>query len=187
MKEFTKRITSFFLDIIQVIVFALSIFVICYLFLFQPHQVQGNSMYANFHDKEFILTDKLSYRFRPPQRGEVIIFKAPPSELCAEFECEYIKRIIGLPGEKVRISNGEIFINDQKLTENYLPTEIKTSAGSYLGEGKTITLKENEYLVFGDNRAHSRDSREFGPIKRNAIIGKAFFCYWPIDRIRFIR
>lgn len=186
MKEFIKKLGSFFLDIIQVVVLALSIFVISYLFLFQPHQVRGNSMYPNFHDQEFLLTDKTSYRFGQPQRGDVVIFKAPPSEPCAETECEYIKRVIALPGEKVRITEGAIFINDQKLNEDYLPSDIKTFQGSFFLEGKTISLSEGEYFVAGDNRLHSRDGREFGPIKRGAIIGKAWFRYWPVSRLGII-
>lgn len=186
MKEFVRKLGSFFLDIIQVIVLALSIFVISYLFLFQPHQVRGNSMYANFYDQEFLLTDKISYRFSLPQRGEVVIFKAPPSEPCAETECEYIKRVIGLPGENVRISDGYVFINDQKLNEAYLPSDVRTQPGTYFREGQTITLAENQYLVLGDNRLHSRDGREFGPIKREAIIGKAWFRYWPVSRLGII-
>ncbi|MFZ5366424.1 MAG: signal peptidase I [Patescibacteria group bacterium] len=186
MKELVRKLGSFFLDIIQTVVLALSIFVISYLFLFQPHQVRGNSMYQNFHDQEFLLTDKVSYRFGKPQRGDVVIFKAPPSEPCAETECEYIKRVIGLPGEKVRISEGSIFINDQKLNEDYLPSALKTQPGSFFRDGKTITLSQDEYFVAGDNRLHSRDGREFGPIKREAIIGKAWFRYWPISRLGLI-
>ena len=105
MKTFLKKVGHFFLDIIQTITVALSVFVVIYLFLFQPHQVKGQSMLPAFVNQEFLLTDKISYRFHPPQRGEVVVFKAPPSEACAEIECEYIKRIVGLPGEKIKIQN----------------------------------------------------------------------------------
>ena len=88
-----KRIFNFFLDSIQALVLALSVFVLLYLFVAQPNQVHGNSMYPNFHDNEFLLTEKISYHLREPKRGEVVIFKAPPSEPCAEDECEYIKRL----------------------------------------------------------------------------------------------
>lgn len=187
MKEFVKKLGSFFLDIIQTVVLALSIFVISYLFLFQPHQVRGSSMLPNFVDQEFLLTDKISYRFSDPQRGDVVIFKAPPSEPCAETECEYIKRIIALPGEKARVSQGSIFVNDQKLNEDYLPPDFTTMPEGFLTEGKTIVLAEGEYLMFGDNRAHSRDGREFGPIKRSAIVGKAWLRYWPITKIGILK
>lgn len=171
------------MDIIQTIVLALSIFVIIYLFLLQPHQVRGNSMVPNFHDGEFLLTDKISYRFGEPNRGDVVVFRAPSSEPCAEQECEYIKRILGLPQEKVKIEGGYIYVNGQKINESYLPEEVRTRSGSYFSEGESITLKDGEYLVAGDNRSYSRDSREFGPIKKEAFVGKAWLRYWPANKL----
>ena len=187
MNEVFKKIGLFFLDIIQTIVLALSIFVVSYLFLFAPHEVRGTSMYPNFHDSDFLLTDKISYRFSEPQRGDVVIFKAPPSEPCSEQECEYIKRVIGLPGEKVKVSSGQVFINDQALKESYLPPGLYTRGGSYLSEGRTIQLGVGEYSVMGDNRPSSRDGREFGPIQRQSIIGKAWVRYWPLSQFGFIK
>lgn len=187
MNEFAKKVGLFFLDIIQTIVLALSLFVISYLFLFQPHVVKGSSMFPNYHDGDFLLTDKISYRFNEPQRQDVVVFKAPPSEPCAQDECEYIKRIIGLPGERIRLTNGALFINEQKLTEAYLPTTIVTRDGSYLRDGETIVLTEEEYLLMGDNRPYSRDGREFGPIKRKMIIGRAWLRYWPLPRLGLIK
>lgn len=175
-----------FLDLLQTIVLAGSIFVVSYLFLFQPHQVKGTSMDPNFHNEEFLLTDKLSYRFNEPKRGEVVIFKAPPTEPCAADECEYIKRIIGLPGENVKVAGGSIYINNEKLNEPYLDPNLKINSGSYFTEGKTISIPQGYYFVCGDNRLHSRDGREFGPIKREAIVGKALLVYWPISDIGLI-
>jgi len=139
-------------------------------------------MYPTFHDKEYILTDKISYRFGEPQRGDVIIFKAPRNE-----EYEYIKRIIGLPGERVRISQGKVFINDQFLNESYLPPEYQTASGAFLRENQTITIPENNYFVLGDNRSHSSDSRDWGLVPRENIIGKAWFRYWPPEKIGLIK
>ncbi len=186
MKTFARRLGSFFLDILQTFVLALSLFVISYLFLFQPHQVRGSSMAQNFTDNDFILTDKISYRFRQPQRGEVIIFKAPPSEPCAQEECEYIKRVIALPGETVQVQNGSYFVDQQKLNETYIPEAIKTDGGTFLLTDRPYTLRENEYFVSGDNRPYSHDSRAFGPIKRNSIIGRAWLRYWPVEKIGII-
>lgn len=179
MTGILKKIGSFFLEIIQTVVLALSIFVVVYLFFFAPHQVKGQSMYPSFHNGEFLLTDKFSYRFHLPQRGETIIFKAPPSEACSEVECEYIKRIVGLPGEKIKIQDNKVFINGQPLVESYLPPDLQARPGSFLKEGIDFLIPAESYIVFGDNRPQSRDSREFGPIKREAIIGRAFFRYWP--------
>lgn len=186
MKTFLKKVGHFFLDIIQTITVALSVFVVIYLFLFQPHQVKGQSMLPAFVNQEFLLTDKISYRFHPPQRGEVVVFKAPPSEACAEIECEYIKRIVGLPGEKIKIQKGQVLINGRVLEEPYLPPRVSTHAGRFLKEGKEYPIPTGSYIVLGDNRSHSRDSREFGPIKREAIIGQAFFRYWPISRVGLV-
>lgn len=176
-----RRVGSFILDIIETIVIALALFVIMYLFLFQPHQVKGNSMYPNFHDGEYLLTDKISYRLGEPKRGDVVIFRAPRNE-----EYDYIKRIIGLPGEQVKIQKGKVFIDDQELNEAYLPETINTADGKFWGESQSIPLPENQYFVLGDNRDHSSDSRDWGSVPRENIVGKAWLRYWPPGKIGFI-
>lgn len=178
MKAIFQRIGRFFLDFIQTVVIALSIFVILYLFLVQPHQVKGNSMNPNFLDKEYILTDKINYRFHKPQREDVIIFTSPKDP-----DYEYIKRIIGLPGETIKIERGEVFINDQRLTEPYLPASFQTLSGNFLKEGQAYTVSEGQYFVLGDNRNHSSDSREWGPVALEKIIGRAWFRYWPFSKM----
>jgi signal peptidase I len=188
MVNFFRKIAQFFLDTIQAIVLALSIFIIVYLFLFQPHQVKGSSMYPNFYNGEFLLTNKISYRFGIPQRGDVIVFKAPPSEPCSEIECEYIKRIVVLPGERVKVDNGQILIDGEALNEShYLSKEVITAAGAFLGEGTERVIPENYYLALGDNRPLSRDGREFGPIPRESIVGKAWLRYWPPPKLGFVK
>lgn len=186
MRNFLKRIGHFFLDIIQTVTLALSVFVVIYLFLFQPHQVKGQSMSPSFLNQEFLLTDKISYRFHEPKRGEVVVFKAPETEACAEIECEYIKRIVGTPGEIIKIQNGKVFINDTILDESYLSPDSSTRAGHYLKEGVETKIPLGSYILLGDNRSQSRDSREFGPIERTAIIGRAFLRYWPLDRLGLV-
>lgn len=173
-----RAIGSFFLDIIETIVVALAIFVVIYLFLFQPHQVKGASMEANFHDNEYILTDKVSYKFSQPKRGDVVIFKAPRNP-----DLDFIKRVIGLPGERIKVQGGHVYINDQLLKEEYLPSALLTQAGAFLTEGKELVIPPDNYIVLGDNRNHSSDSREWGPITPQEIIGKAFFRYWPPQKI----
>ncbi|PIS15368.1 signal peptidase I [Candidatus Shapirobacteria bacterium CG09_land_8_20_14_0_10_38_17] len=178
-----KKIWRVFLEVIQSITFALSIFVLIYLFLFRPHQVSGMSMFPNFNNRDFILSEKVTYRFREPQRGDVIIFKAPPSEVCAAIECEYIKRIVGLPGETVELRGNYIYINGQRLEEDYLPLNTITREGSFLSEGKPTPISDHYYLVLGDNRSGSRDGRDFGLINKEAIIGRAWIRYWPPDSV----
>jgi signal peptidase I len=145
-------------------------------------------MYPNFYNGEFLLTNKISYRFGIPQRGDVIVFKAPPSEPCSEIECEYIKRIVVLPGERVKVDNGQILIDGEALNEShYLSKEVITAAGAFLGEGTERVIPENYYLALGDNRPLSRDGREFGPIPRESIVGKAWLRYWPPPKLGFVK
>lgn len=165
---------AFFLDIVQVLIFAISIFLFVYLLVLQPHKIKGNSMDPNFHDGEFLLTDKLSYRFGTPARGDVIVFKAPPDD-----KEEFIKRIIGLPGDTVMLQDGQIFINGTQLNEPYLDPSVITRPGSFAAEGKVITVPEDQYFVMGDNRDHSFDSRNLGFIDKSKFIGKAWIIYWP--------
>ncbi|MDP3998575.1 MAG: signal peptidase I [bacterium] len=174
MATIFRKLGVFFLDTLQTIVLAAAIFVISYLFLFQPHQVIGSSMDPNFVDQEYILTDKISYRFRTPERGDVIVFKSPPDP-----EKDYIKRIIGLPGEKIKIQGGNIFINGQLLKEDYLVRDNFVGPGPFLREGADFQIPPDFYIVFGDNRNHSSDSREWGPTTRTSIVGRAFLRYWP--------
>jgi len=177
-----RRIGVFILDIIETLVMALAVFVIVYLFLFQPHQVRGSSMYPNFHDGEYILTDKFSYRLGLPKRGDVIVFRAPRNE-----EYDYIKRIIGLPGDSIQLENGQVFVNSQILDEYYLPKDFVTSAGAFIKLGQAVTVPNDQYFVLGDNRSHSSDSREWGFVPKENIIGKAWFRYWPPDRFGAIQ
>jgi signal peptidase I len=179
-------IGSFLLEFIQSIVLALSVFVLLYLFVAQPNEVKGSSMFPNFKDKEFLLTDKLSYQLGQPHRGDVVIFKAPAGEPCAADECEYIKRVIGIPGDKVMIKEGLVYLNGSLLDQSFLPPGVMTTEETYLQEGMEITVPEGQYLCFGDNRPNSRDGREFGPIDRKLILGKAFFKYWPIGSIGLV-
>jgi signal peptidase I len=174
---------SFILDFVQSIVLALSVFVLLYLFVVQPNEVNGNSMVPNFQNRERILTDKLSYQFGEPKRGDVVVFKAPASEPCSENECEYIKRIIGIPGDRVMVFGGQVYLNGELLKQDFLPADFVTEPGAFSQEGVEVEVPEDSYLVFGDNRSHSRDGREFGPISRKLILGKAFFRYWPLDVI----
>lgn len=184
MKTYYKRngfsIGNFILEFVQSIVLALSVFVLLYLFVAQPNEVKGSSMLPNFTDGEYLLTDKLSYQLGDPKRGDVVVFKAPPSEPCAEDQCEYIKRIIGLPGDRVMVKDGQVYLNGALLDQFFLPSDLVSDPGTFCKEGEEETVPQGYYLVFGDNRSHSRDGREFGPIKKDLIVGKAFFKYWPV-------
>ncbi len=172
-----RRLGAFFLDILQIVVFAVSIFLFVYLLILQPHKINGESMETNFHNNEYILTEKVSYYFNPPKRGDVVVFKAPP-----DGRDEYIKRIIGLPGDKVMVSNCKVYLNGTQLPETYLQTNLCTSPGNFSAEGKEITVTPDNYYVLGDNRPHSLDTRYFGLIGKDKITGKAWIIYWPLNR-----
>lgn len=178
-----SRLGAFFLDILQVIVFAVAIFLFVYLLILQPHKIKGHSMDPNFEDGEFILTDKVSYRFGNPERGDVIVFKAPP-----DFQEEFIKRIIGLPGDKVMVKGGHVYVNGKLIDESaYLDPSVVTDPGTFTVEGVEVTVPDGQYLFFGDNRPHSFDGRNFATIARSKITGKAWLSYWPPSRAGLIK
>lgn len=187
MEEDKASFWAVIIDIVETLVVAAAIFVIVYLFLLQPHQVKGASMKPNFHDGEYILTDKISYRFNQPNRGDVIIFKSP-----TDPDVDFIKRIIGLPGEKIKISDGKIvIINDQNkngftLTEPY-KINGPTSGGKEAPQNTEVKIGENQYFVLGDNRLESFDSRSWGNLPKANIIGKAWLRYWPLNKFGFVK
>lgn len=186
-----RRILLVILDFIQTIVVTACIFVVIYVFLLQPHQVIGNSMLPNFHDKEYILTDKISYCLRTPQRGEIVVFRSPDDP-----DKDFIKRVIGLPHEKVKIQGGVIYVNEVGLKEEYVDKDLKTTSGKFLKENEEIELADNTYLVLGDNRFNSSDSRSWGPIMggrtcgfrgSSSIIGRTLLVYWPPQNFRLVK
>ena len=169
-----KRLGAFFLDILEVIVFAVGIFFFVYLLIMRPHKIKGQSMMPNFPDAEYLLTEKVSYYLHKPQRGDVVVFTPPVSELD-----EFIKRIVALPGERIMIKSGEVYVNGNLLKETYIPDDFNTYEGSFLSEGVEYTVPEGKFFVMGDNREHSSDSRYWGPVTPKEISGRAWVIYWP--------
>lgn len=169
-----KKLSAFFLDILEVVVFAIGIFFFVYLLIMRPHKIKGQSMMPNFPNAEYLLTEKVTYYLHSPQRGEVVVFTPPVSETD-----EFIKRIIGLPGERVMVKNGHVYINEQPLHEPYIASDVYTSEGTFLHEGDEYTIPQGEYFVMGDNRPNSSDSRYWGPITKRSISGRAWVVYWP--------
>ncbi len=154
-------------DIILILGIALRLFVI------QPFLVDGPSMEQNFQNNEMILVDKISYRLREPIRGEVVIFQAPKSP-----QDDYIKRMIGLPGDNVEIKDNKVYVNGKMLDQSFLSPGITTTTSV---EDFKITVGQNEYFVLGDNRPHSSDSREWGTVPKQNMIGRAIVAIYPID------
>lgn len=164
--SFKHAIGTTLKEIIQTALISLGIFFFVYIFLVQPHRVKGDSMVPNLKDGELLLTEKVNYRFGEPKRGDVVVFQAPGREV------DFIKRIIALPGEKVDVVSGEIFVNNQKLGENYIDVQTQGDIDKTLGP--------DEYFMLGDNRGASFDSRMLGPVKKEALRGRAWLVYWPL-------
>lgn len=171
-----KAALGFLFELIQVFAISLAIIIPVRYFLIQPFYVKGASMEPNFFDHEYLIIDELSYRFHAPVRGDIVVLRYPNDE--KQF---FIKRVIGLPGETVEVSGGKVKIfnnanpNGTVLDESiYLEQETATT--------QTTTLKSDEYFVMGDNRAASLDSRYFGPVKKDEIVGRVWFRGWPLDR-----
>ena len=176
-----KRLGAFFLDILEVVVFAIAIFLFVYLLVLQPHKIKGDSMQPNFPNGEYLLTDKVSYRFGEVERGDVVVFEPPGSE--GE---EYIKRIIGLPGEEISVKGGKVYINGSLLDESYISDSLQTSGGSFLNENATVDVPSDYYFVLGDNRVASSDSRMWGFVEKDKITGRAWLVYWPPPSVGLI-
>lgn len=178
-----RRIYAILIDLVETLVIAGAIFVVIYAFLFRPFQVNGQSMYPNYRDGEYILTNLIGLKVGNISRGEVLVFQAPTDK-----EKDFIKRVIGLPGDKISLVAGKIHVNGQLLDESsYLASDVKTFGGAFLGEGETVVVPEGSYFVLGDNRSFSSDSREWGFVPNNKMIGKSFFVYWPVNEMRLVK
>lgn len=153
------------------LLFAVAISFLIITFLYQPVRVEGTSMMPELQDQERLFINKFEYRFEPIHRGDVIVFHYPldPSK-------SYIKRVIATPGDTVSIDDGQVYVNGKALAESYVPVRFRDQR-SY----PDTALKANQYFVMGDHRLISSDSRDFGPVDRRLIYGKASFVYWPTD------
>jgi signal peptidase I len=138
-------------------------------FLYQPVRVEGTSMLPRLEDHDRLFINKFVYRFAAIERGDVVVFHYP-----RDPEKSYIKRVIALPGDRLRIEHGEVLLNGKRLPEPYVPEAYEDSRSM-----AEITVPEDCYFVMGDHRSISSDSREFGAVDRSLIYGKAVFVYWP--------
>ena len=168
---------AFLFELIQVIVISLAIIIPVRYFLVQPFYVKGASMEPNFFNSEYLMIDELSYRFHPPQRGDVVVLRYPNDT--KEY---FIKRVIGLPGETVEVAGGQVKIFNDQHPNGFVMDEKGYLDQDYTQSTQTVTLKNDEYFVMGDNRLASLDSRIFGPVKSNLLIGRVWFRAWPLDR-----
>lgn len=158
----------------------IAVTLLCVQYVGQRTYVNGDSMNATLEDGDNLMVDKLSYRFKDPERYDIIVFPYQYQE-----KTYYIKRIIGMPGETVQIIDGMIYVDGEMLAETY-GTEVMKYAGV---AGEPITLGEDEYFVLGDNRNNSSDSRDpsVGNIKEDQIVGKAFIRIWPFNKFGILK
>lgn len=140
-------------------------------------------MHPTFLDRQYILTNLITLQFNKPKMGDVIVFKAPTDQ-----EKDYIKRVIGVPGDTVFIKNGDVYVNGKHLDEGkYLAPSVKTYGGSFLHENEPVTVPANSYFVLGDNRGGSSDSREWKFVPLKSVIGQSFLVYWPLNTMQIVK
>jgi len=174
MSSAIRAVGEFSWEVVKIVVLALAIVIPIRYFLFQPFVIQGSSMEPNFHEADYLIVNELSYRFRQPERGEVVVFKYP-----LDTTKRFIKRIVGLPGETVEIRGGNVIVTgtDGKaatLSENYIPSNLKAP------DMPAYKLSDGQYFVLGDNRPYSSDSQDWGELPQRDIIGKVEFRLWPL-------
>jgi signal peptidase I len=146
-------------------------------FLYQPVRVEGTSMQPSLRDQDRLFIDKFFFRYETITRDDVVVFHYP-----RDPEKSYIKRVIALPGDRIRISDGHVLINQKPISEPYVPLRYRDTRS--MGE---LVVPPGEYFVMGDHRSISSDSRDFGPVDRDLIYGKAEFIYWPADNMGVVR
>lgn len=181
-KNLRKTFFLFVFDLIKLVALAFIIVWPIHRFVFQPFYVSGPSMEPNFYNNDYLIIEKVTYYFRDPSRGEVIIFQSPVNP-----KDHLIKRVIGLPNEKLVIERGQILVYNRQFSQGLALTEKYLAVGTATPGQITIELKEDEYYVLGDNRNMSLDSRSFGPIKEKDITGRAWFRGLPIKNLGLIK
>lgn len=176
MMDLFKKI----LDSLEFYIFAGVFFIIIWYFVLSPRAIDGISMVPYFRNNDFILVYKLQYLSKNPQRGDIVVFKHSETQ-------DYIKRIIGLPGETITIQNGRVFIDGKELYESYLDATVKTQPEATIREGVPYKIPQGQYVAMGDNRQYSTDSREFGAVPKEFIEGRAVLVWFPPENAKLIK
>ena len=172
----TLKLLRFLLVILEYVFIAVSIAVLCFVFVGQLVVVSGNSMEPNLHNNEQLVVEKLSLNYRKFERGDVVVFVHPEND-----DVFIIKRIVGLPNETLEIINNKVYINDVPLAEKYVFDGEEVNKKDSLFE-----IQNNHYVLLGDNRTDSTDSRDWGELDEDLIIGRAFLVYYPLTNIRLV-
>lgn len=178
----SKQVQSenIWIDTIKTISISLIIALAIRTFVAEPRYVPSGSMEPTIQLGDHLIIDKISYDFTSPKRGDIVVFNPTKTLQKDNFHDAFIKRVIGLPGDKVQVSNGQVYINGLPIKENYIEAKPDYNWGP-------VIVPANSYLVLGDNRNDSFDSHYWGFVPRNKIIGRAIFFLWPLNRIREIQ
>lgn len=178
----SNRVKQEIREWVESLIIALVLALIIRAFVIQAFKIPTGSMRPALMEGDRLLVNKFIYKFRGPERGDIIVFKYPGGE-----KKDFIKRLIAKPGETIGIKNGDIYIDGKKVEEPFVIRKIRYyNKSPYGGTGRNVKVPEDSYYVLGDNSASSKDSRYWGFVPRKNLIGKAVFLYWPVDRIRVI-
>jgi len=172
-----RKILEFF----KIVIISLVIILPIRYFIVQPFYVKGASMEPTFHDHQYLIIDEISYRFHEPARGDIVVFRYPQNP--QEY---FIKRIIALPGERVEVRDGSVYVYNDKYPEGFVLDEnvyLADSVKTYDLSEEIVTLQSDEYFVLGDNRNASKDSRSFGAVNKSFLTGRVMFRGWPFNQI----
>jgi signal peptidase I len=181
--EDQPSVGSFLWDLVKVVLVAFGIMIVFRFFVAEPFVVSGKSMEPNFHDNEYLIINKVGYRIGEPQRGDAIVFHYPK-----ERSQYFIKRIVGLPGEKVKVEDGRVLIYNEEYPQGRVLNEPYTASQNVtFGPNEVISLGSEEYFVLGDNRLQSSDSRVWGILPKKDIVGKAFVRIFPFNELGVIK
>ena len=177
-----KKYLGFYMDFLEVTLIIVGVIMISYLFLGQLLEITGESMDPTLLDKEQIVAEKVSLLYSPLKRGDIVIFRHPH-----QTRRLIVKRIIGLPGERIKITAGKVYINDEVLDEYYVKNLHGTVGGDVIRENVEYKIADDSYVAMGDNREKSTDSREWDGVTRELIIGRGFLVFKPLSNLRFIQ
>ncbi len=185
-----KGMMEFIMDILETVVFMGAMFIVIYLYVFQPNQVRGSSMLPTFEDKDYIFTSRLAYKLGEPKRGDVVVFRSPQNP-----DIEYIKRVVGIEGDKIKFTDCSlpnnvdctVVVNGQPISEGYIKAKTQLFDNSMVAPDQEITVPQKMLFVMGDNRPGSLDSRIFGPVDQDSIIGVVIVRYLPANKMGLIK
>ncbi|MEX2196976.1 MAG: signal peptidase I [Thermoleophilaceae bacterium] len=196
-----KKKQGSLIELVSIVAIALLLALGIQAFLVKPFRIPSESMVPTLTVGQRVLVDRVSFRFTDPERGDVVVFKPPagandntcgtdqgPLQPCPRptderADTNFIKRVVGLPGDRLSVEGGRVVINGERLDESYIRPDASCGICNLTDE---ITIPEDHYFMMGDNRGESADSREWGPVPKEWIIGQAFFTYWPPNRIGFL-